>query len=206
MPHNHTRLYVGLAIAAVTIPAVAQLYYRTGTSPQNARREERTQATLARQESRKSDAFLASRHTRRGTERDYLAEVRAALATGNPAPVYAPETMVYPQMGMAPADAQGDSWSVDPYVAPEQMSLMQASPLDVTPYDDDYTDDDSGGYDDAGAPAPAVDISDDRLVQLVIQNLQDDQERANFRAAWATMSDDDRAALLDQWRSQLNGG
>ena len=203
MPHNRTRVWTGLAIVAVTIPAVGTYYFganspalqgapitvvgRAGVSP------------LGDMPSDRSD-------TARVARRDYMAEVRAATGAGgsttsddaaelaamddelfDPSPLEDGDARVaYDPEGEAP-DPAGD------------VALAVADPMTIQAA---YTADAPVDDEPATTPPATPTLSDANVYRLVVNNLPED-DRDEFVRAYAAMTNAQRVELLDGFRAQL---
>jgi hypothetical protein len=229
MPHNRTRMWVGLAIVAVTIPAVGQYLYRPGTN------DNRAQAYLqqARWNATNSvglTTVTGLRLARSPRNRDYLAEVNAAI--GRQGTVFAGgQAYSYdngpdypydsgPANGYPAADyrdVQDEMFDINPLDGPvytddrlpDPATLVAPDSDEVAPISDEGVADDEGPADDGQAIAndedPYTDgLSDGAVYATVVNNLPPN-DRQEFVRAWAAMTPDQRADLLDGFREKLDG-
>jgi hypothetical protein len=221
MPHNRTRTWVGVAIIAVTIPAVGQYIYRPSTNDARAQgylQQARWNATNSVNATRNTNLRLA----KSPAQRDYLAEVDAAI--GRQGTVFAGGQAYDYDNG---PDYPYDSGPAFGYPAADYSDLEDAmfdlNPLDGPVYTDERLPDPallvapgevSVGETDDEAPldeeGPAADdetvyasgLSDGAVYATVVNNLAPD-ERQEFVRAWAAMTPEQRAELLDGFRQQL---
>lgn len=211
MPHNRTRMWVGLAIAAVTIPAVGQYYY----SAQNNRLQTHPVVGSARWAASNGigDTHGNGQLALRQTRRDYLAEVNGALGRGGStygsdlalvdAPLLQPSPLDDEPSELGPMDFGVEEGPIVPRgdgTAPDPADEM-APPLAIASIAQDEEDDDNPALDDA--PAANGGLSDRAIYSLVVDGLND-EERDDFVRAWAIMTPDQRADLLDEFRANLD--
>ncbi len=103
MPHNRTRFWVGLAIIAVTIPAVGTFYVHSAATD-DLRGNPISAAGRIDLASRQEDSFGSGRLALHQPLRDYQAEVNAALARQG----------VYPDQRFSGDETYDDLFDVDP--------------------------------------------------------------------------------------------
>lgn len=185
MPHNRTRIWAGLAIAAITIPAVG-LYTRSsaGQAPAN--------DSIAYMAPGDLNQVEGTQAPKRASDRDYQAEVEAALARRggqtpkNPA---TQGTIQSIQTGPLSVPIPTDS---PIRTASNRTPVTVARTSDVDPNLDnlDDTPPDNGG------------LSDRTVYSIVVDNLTPD-DRDTFEKSWVLMSPQDRADMLDQFRANL---
>jgi hypothetical protein len=193
MPHNRTRTWVGLAIAAVTIPAVAQYYYGSAPRPATA------SPSLVERQASEVRTPAPGRLAIRQTDRDYLGEVNSALAkAGSHVPSGDAEPVNVPLIYEAPVQAiMGEVRPIDQPASDDDVPSVSSTPTGrvASTYDpqDDTMDD---------QPSDTSQMSDRTVYQLVLDNLSDD-DRETFVSAWAVMTPEERASLLDEWRANL---
>ena len=240
MPHNHTRLWVGLAIIAVTIPAVGTFYIHPAATsdlvgnPISAA----GRTDLA---SRQQDSFGSGRIALREPLRDYQAEVNAALARQGLYPSQrfdgdstyddvfdddpldpstdafgnvstrdvpnAPNVLAYSTDGPVTAEvsatnangtAPGPATDGQASTAPSMEGNGAAANASTTTQDA-YADAANADYNQPGT------MSDTDVYRLVVNNLSP-EHRDDFSRAYAAMSEEQRAGLLDSFRQQIQGG
>ncbi|RYG24299.1 hypothetical protein EON82_11220 [bacterium] len=197
MPHNRTRLWVGLAIIAITIPVAAQYYYGSAS---------RASSSLAVEATTPRDAdevALDERLTVRPSDRDYLGEVSSALSKGGSKPLPGDtERSSVPIIFSGPIDAIMSQVQPEETVQPVYEDDMPPVPARlatrqapaVVP-DDEIVDEDE--------PVAEPGLSDRTVYQLVVDNLPE-EDRDTFVTAWAVMTPEERASLLDEWRANLS--
>lgn len=190
MPHNRTRIWVGLVIATITIPAVGRYFYSSATHDLQGNPIQ----GFANLESRPGqDSFGSGRISIRRADRDYQAEVDAAIARrGATIPTYPASRGTEMLFQNRPLSAPIPDDPVP--TAPVRMASSQAPVNDsvIDPNDDllDDTPPDNGG------------LSDRTVYGIVVDNLPPD-ERDTFERSWALMTPQERADLLDEFRSNL---
>lgn len=223
MPHNRTRLWVGLAIAAVSIPAVGTFYYYSSAT-HDLRGHPIAAYDRFDASSRLNDSFGVGRLAIHRPARDYQAEVDAALAR---------QGAVIPRED--PTVSDDPIFNVDPLYFDDEPTPDDVAPITDTSRAGSYTQqltadetvatdgnnaDDGNGQvaqgdatvaeDDEGpaqttANAASGDLSDDSIYRMVVANLKSD-ERADFVRAFAAMTPDQQEDLLDSFRRQIQGG
>lgn len=204
MPHNRTRLWVGAAIVAVTIPAVGTYYYRTdaqdlrGTPITVANRRDATDA--------QTTPIVSNTVAIRRSPRDYEAELNALLARQGTTTRQEPlagsdddpnfdvdvmddnsegQTVVTPSQPADPTtDASSDSQAT--------VATMPGVPVDAAP-------------DVVANVAASGELSDGDVYRIVASNLSGD-DRDDFVRAYAVMTPDQRADLIDGFRDQIESG
>jgi hypothetical protein len=188
MPHNRTRIWVGLVITAITIPAVGRYYYSSATHDLQGN----PIAGQADLESRQRDSFGSGRISIRQSDRDYQAEVDAAIARrGGQIPKNPATRGTDPLFQTRPLDVPIPS---DPPMrtASNRAPVAVASTSDIDPNLEnlDNTPPDNGG------------LSDRAVYNIVADNLSD-EDRDTFERSWALMTVQERADMLDQFRANL---
>ncbi len=186
MPHNRTRIWAGLAIVAVTIPAVG-LYTRSsaGQSPANDSIAYMANGDLSNAEGTKD--------TKLSSGRDYQAEVEAALAhRGGQTPKNPGTQGTIQSVQTGPLEVPIPSDSPVRTASNRTTPTTVARTSDIDPNVDnlDNTPPDNGG------------LSDRTVYNIVVDNLSPD-DRDTFEKSWALMSPQDRADMLDQFRANL---
>jgi len=188
MPHNRTRIWVGLVITAITIPAVGRYYYSSATHDLQGN----PIAGQADLENRQRDSFGSGRISIRQSDRDYQAEVDAAIARrGGQIPKNPATRGTDPLFQTRPLDVPIPS---DPPMrtASTRAPVTVASTSDIDPNLEnlDNTPPDDGG------------LSDRAVYNIVADNLSD-EDRDTFERSWALMTVQERADMLDQFRANL---
>ena len=203
MPYNRTRTWVGIAVIAVTIPAVGTFY--NSSRSQSLRGTPVAVADHADLTSRPKDSFGSGRISIHPAARDYDAEVGAALARQNAKADEVP----------LPGSEDDPTFDLEPIALPDdEAPLASASPIVETPTDTpsveapptvaetrDLVANDVAANDDGAVPR----MSDRTVYALVVNNLPQDQ-REEFVRAYALMTPDQRADLLDDFRAQMESG
>ncbi len=208
MPHNRTRIWVGLAIALVTIPAVGTLLYGASVD----RSQSRSGDGPARWTAAGGRTTSALRLASRPAPRDYRAELDAALAQGaTPYPILEEEAYANPfaddnpMFDVSPLgeelydepvsfdnrnrdlpDPLEEMAPVEPLDEPEDVAVADAAPVE-TPL-----------------VANAAGLSDRAVYTMVVDELAP-EEREEFVRAWALMTVDQRADLIDEFRAKIEG-
>ena len=201
MPHNRTRIWVGLAIAAVTIPAVGTLIYNaTGNGLQAGADDGPVRWTAAGGRTR-SALRLATRER----PRDYQAELDAALSRQ---PATYPEAEAYanlfaddnPIFDVSPFEEYAD----DDFIYEERLRDLPDPAEELAPVEVEVEGD--VAEDDLAIEFPPADrvagLSDRAVYTMVIDELSP-EERDDFARAWAIMSVGERADLLDEFRARI---
>ena len=214
MPHNKTRLWVGLAIAAVTIPAVGTYYVRS--TDDNLKKTPILAA--GRWDTSNAEKRTASART---LGRDYAAELDALLAkqASTTPPTMASSPPVQDdddsEFDVSPLPSDEDDSAIDSDLpaATSVLSDPTASPAPTKPAtvasETDPTVSTDGvpvqsGLAQASPAYPNGDLSDGDVYRVVMSNLSaEDQDR--FVQAYAAMSTQQRADLLDSFRTQMQG-
>lgn len=194
MPHNRTRIWVGLAIVAVTIPAVAQYYYGSTSRP--------SADTSPEVVARNAEVDDSSPRLAMGqSDRDYMSEVSSALAKGGSrVPQNAQELGAMPLIYEAPVEAiVGQIRPLAPPAAIQTDTVVASLPpapanraTSFEPEEDETI----------AVSTDAPQMSDRTVYQLVLDNLPED-DRDTFVRAWAVMTPEERASLMDDWRTNL---
>ena len=198
MPHNKTRFWVGVAILAITIPAVGQ--YVLGSRNDSQRQ-------LATDSARWSagGAYTTGRRLSPGQQtppRDYAAEVAASTSRRGLVNEYdAPEYYD----SLVPYDEYDDSFTDEP-LEPETAVTRdvpdgsdELAPTEVattdgtTPVDDD---DDQPVVEALVEQGP----TDREVYQAMLASVEG-QDRADFVRAWAIMTPAQREEALDGYRA-----
>ncbi len=204
MPHNRTRFWVGVAIAGITIPAVGTYYY--GSATQGLRGTPISAARRSDATGQPTDPIDVARIALRRAPRDYQAELDAVLArqgaTTTPEPL--PGSDDDPTFDIDPVDdAAVPSVESAPQVlpnpaadlasdAPTNVAAAGAAPVFANP--------------DAVANVVATgDLSDGDVYRIVTRDLSD-EDRDEFVRAYAAMTPDQRADLIDGFRGQMQDG
>ena len=197
MPYNRVRTWVGVAVIAVTIPAVGTYYNAAKSS--GLRGTPVIAADHAATTPGRTDSFGGGRISIHPAARDYDAEVNAALVRQNSSV----DAMAFPGSDEDPA------FDLDPLPeAAEEPAVVPTAPAPISPPEPttDYTGEDSREL-VANDVAPEDDgqipqMSDRTVYALVVNNLPEDQ-RAEFVRAYTLMTPDQRAELLDEFRTKL---
>ena len=206
MPHNRTRAWVGLAIAAVTIPAVGQYYYgaRNYDALQSASGAASTRWAATR--SNLPEGRLAVRQG----DRDYEGELSVVLNHGGAA--------VTDDAGNRYADPLGDDnpiydisplnyYSYPTSEIPDRTAVMRQPNLvgDYAPTDppeEPVANLQEGDEPSVAPPEDPPGLSDDTVYSLIVDRLPASQ-RGEFVRTWAGMTPDQRADLMDEFREKL---
>lgn len=211
MPHNRTRLWVGLAIAAITIPALG-FAFRGGAN------DGFLTSASAGDDRWAAGNGLASGHSARGVRtrltsspmsRDYLSEV-AGMTRGT-VPNAADGTLAdrteqfydnrldWPEededpflQGFLPpvSDLPDPAETMAPNDPPEDA---YAAPMDGGPMEEGFTPPDDGGYIAEGP-------SDREIYNEMLANFSS-EDRDTFVRTWALMSNEQRQQVLDDYRN-----
>lgn len=219
MPHNKTRLWVGLAIVAVTIPAVGTYYIRAkdnGLQGVPIAVADRFGPTTAATQT----AVVRSQNRDYGAELDLLLAKQAsttstsALSTPTVTGAYTEDD---DEFDIDPLPAAGDEPTmVD--VAPDPQAIPNPA-SDLAPNDPTtvaaISGANAGGDQNQGAATqdPTVqnapigaggNLSNTDVYRIVMSNLND-EDRTRFTQAYSAMSAEQRADLLDSFRAQMQG-
>ena len=203
MPYNRTRTWVGVAIVAVTIPAVGTFYNASRTK--GLRGDPIAAANHAVIRSRPTDSFGSARISIHPASRDYDAEVGDALGRQNQKAVTLDDALpgsdddpmfdLYP---LTPVEEPLSAPSAP--IANPAGEVAQAEPIPTIAETRDLVTNDVTAADDGEIPQ----LSDRTVYALVLNNLPQDQ-RGEFVDAYAAMTPDQRADLLDEFRARLQG-
>lgn len=214
MPHNKTRLWVGLMIVAITIPAVGTYYVRsTDNSLPNA-----PILAAGRWDATNAETRTASA---RAQGRDYAAELNVLLAkqgASSTPPIASSPSGEYDdgsEFDVGPLSADEDDATIDSDLPPVAATVTDP-PAGLAPVDPTTvasTSEPTASTDDgpvqsapiqAGLASSSGDLSDGDVYRVVMSNLSaQDQER--FTQAFGAMTAQQRADLLDSFRSQMQG-
>ena len=201
MPYNRTRTWVGIAIVAVTIPAVGTFYNASKSS--DLRGTPVAVANHADLTSRPQDSFGSGRISINPVARDYDAEVGSALARQNtriddvPLPG-SDEDPTFDLEPFAPYDEEPIAPSAAPGIVPPPEPATVEAPTTAAETRE-LVANDVVPEDDGAIPR----MSDRTVYALVVNNLPEDQ-REEFVQAYNLMSPDQRADLLDEFRARLD--
>ena len=207
MPYNRTRTWVGVAIVAVTIPAIGNFYHRETTKTLHG------EPVTAANRADLTDGQTASFGTRGASVgskvRDYDAEIATALArqgaTVTPEPFPGGEDD--PTFDVAPFDAADDEPpTVADEAAPRVVNVAPPLPQGALPDDPlppdatvaDAVVQDTQSFDQTGMP----NLSDRAIYTMIVNDLSG-EERDRFVQAYAAMSPAQRAEMLDGFRAQI---
>ena len=203
MPHNRTRFWVGVAIAGITIPAVGTYFY--GSTTGELRGTPISAAGRWNAVSQSTVPMDAGRILRRAP-RDYQAEIDAALAKqGATIPTEPlPGSDDDPSFNIDPID---DSAMPSAEPAPRVLPDPAAEPASDAPTTVVASEVAAAvaSQDAAVSVAATGDLSDGDVYRIVTSNLSA-EDRDEFVRAYAAMTPDQRADLIDGFRDQMQGG
>ena len=201
MPHNRTRTWVGLAILAITIPAVGTYYAETRSGERQA-----GEIRIARRQDASNEAVAP---TVSAPSRDYRAALEKALARSGPR---------LPTEAL-PGTDDDPTFDLDPYGtdAPEEGTVASddtpepiADLAPANPTEPATSDENPAPVAAAANPEPVADLAStgemsDRDVYTLVANNLSAEDRDEFVRAYAAMTPGQRADLLDGFRQQIQG-